>query len=189
LATIKAVRKLCAFLDLIAWSEGTQTHPLTKDDGYDVIVSGVDGIHVFADYSCHPFSRGREPITVRNQQPARYDHEDGDSTKPVIQVHGTIPPIISTASGRYQITLLTWEHVGEAIKAGTFSPMNQDLAAIKLIEQAHAIEAIMNDALPHAFELLSNTWASLPGNLYGQGGHSVRDLKRYYESLLYIVEG
>ncbi len=35
--------KLKNFLDLIAWSEGTNTSPLTKNDGYDVIVSGVTG--------------------------------------------------------------------------------------------------------------------------------------------------
>lgn len=41
---------ICAFLDMIAPSEGTSTNPNTKDDGYDVIVGGG----IFTDYSKHP---------------------------------------------------------------------------------------------------------------------------------------
>ena len=33
--------KLQAFLDLISFSEGTCLSPLTKDNGYDVIVAGI----------------------------------------------------------------------------------------------------------------------------------------------------
>jgi len=32
-----------AFLDVVATSEGTCTSPATKNNGYDVIVTGVDG--------------------------------------------------------------------------------------------------------------------------------------------------
>ena len=54
-----------AFLDLIAWSEGTSTSPVTQNQGYDVIVTGVDGPAVFTDYSDHPFADGRAPVVVR----------------------------------------------------------------------------------------------------------------------------
>ena len=41
---------LGAFLDMIAHSEGTSTCPLTKNDGYDVLVGG----HTFTSYADHP---------------------------------------------------------------------------------------------------------------------------------------
>ena len=187
MATIKAVRPLVAFLDLIAWSEGTQTHPLTKDNGYDVIASGVDGLHVFTDYSCHPFTTGRKPIVVREEQQPQYGPEKDKNGNAVLLIHGMIPEIISTASDRYQIILPTWEHLREAARVGTFSPMNQDLAAVKLIEEAHATESIVNGRLPMAFQLVSNTLASFPGNLYGQGGHSADELLSYYDGLMHTA--
>ena len=39
--------KLKSFLDLVAWSEGTSTSTHTQNDGYDVVVSGVDGPEIF----------------------------------------------------------------------------------------------------------------------------------------------
>lgn len=42
---------LCAFLDLIAWSEGTDNgRQPTKDSGYDVLVGGG----LFSNYNDHP---------------------------------------------------------------------------------------------------------------------------------------
>ena len=35
-------RNALAFLDMLAWSEGTSTSPATAMDGYDVIVTGID---------------------------------------------------------------------------------------------------------------------------------------------------
>ncbi|SDI77277.1 Muramidase (phage lambda lysozyme) [Pseudomonas flavescens] len=41
-----------AFLDMLAWSEGTSTVP-HSDDGYNVLVGGT----LFSDYSAHPRKR------------------------------------------------------------------------------------------------------------------------------------
>lgn len=42
---------VCAFLDLLAWSEGTDNgRQATKDDGYDVLVGGG----LFTGYADHP---------------------------------------------------------------------------------------------------------------------------------------
>ncbi|STJ52172.1 phage lysin [Escherichia coli] len=39
---------------MLAVSEGTANHPLTKNRGYDVIVTGLDGKpEIFTDYSDH----------------------------------------------------------------------------------------------------------------------------------------
>ncbi|ENB4964857.1 lysozyme, partial [Escherichia coli] len=43
-----------AFLDALAWTEGTSTSRYTKNDGYDIIVDGIDSPHTFTDYSTHP---------------------------------------------------------------------------------------------------------------------------------------
>ena len=39
-----------AFLDMLAWSEGTDNGQKTRNHGYDVIVGG----ELFTDYSDHP---------------------------------------------------------------------------------------------------------------------------------------
>lgn len=63
-----------AFLDMLAWSEGTSTSPATKDRGYDVIVTGADRVpEVFTDYSVHPFSRGRKTAETADKQQATGD--------------------------------------------------------------------------------------------------------------------
>ena len=43
MARIAIVASVAAFLDLIALSEGTSKAPNTHDDGYDIIVNGIDG--------------------------------------------------------------------------------------------------------------------------------------------------
>lgn len=57
---INTHQNIAAFLDMLAVSEGTANHPLTKNRGYDVIVTGLDGKpEIFTDYSDHPFAHGR----------------------------------------------------------------------------------------------------------------------------------
>ena len=70
MATIGGDRRITAFLDLIAASEGTSSSPVTKSDGYDIIVSGTEGHNRFNDFSAHPFAGGRQPILVRAARPA-----------------------------------------------------------------------------------------------------------------------
>ena len=49
-----------AFLDMITSSKGTSTSPATKNNGYDVIITGIDGNpEISADYSKHPLASGR----------------------------------------------------------------------------------------------------------------------------------
>ena len=181
---LNAGKQINAFLDLIAWSEGTSTSRVTKNNGYDVIVSGVDGPHSFTDYSMHPFSGGRAPIIVKEAQPVEYEADPANPTGPPKIIHGAIPELISTASGRYQITLPTWSAIKELIGAGTFSPQNQDSAALKLLEQCNAPVAIGAGNLGLAFQRVSNTWASFPGNLFGQGGHTADELTEAYDAIM-----
>ena len=184
MATLKVDKTLAAFMDLIAWSEGTSTHPLTKDDGYDVIVSGVDGSHMCADYSTHPFALGRLPILVRKAREAEPAVMSPQLTKVLKPALPAAPAIYSTASGRYQIELATWEETKLKTGAGTFSPANQDIAALALIERRHAAAAILAGNIGEAISACCLEWASFPGNLYNQGGRKIDELLSNYERLL-----
>lgn len=60
MAVLKVHPNVAAFLDMLAFSEETATHPLTRNQGYDVVVTGIDGKpEIFTDYSDHPFEHGR----------------------------------------------------------------------------------------------------------------------------------
>lgn len=142
--------KLKAFLDLIAWSEGTSTHPLTKNDGYDVIVTGVDGPRVFTDYAKHPFEGGGS-VTVRRGP----------------------PPLYSTASGRYQLLARFWFIYRAQLGLPDFGPASQDAVALQQIKERGAVPMIEAGDIEGAIAACANIWASLPGNSYGQGGHTM----------------
>ena len=153
--------KLKAFLSLVAWSEGTSTSPLTGDqDGYNVIVSGVDGPAIFTDYSHHPFELGGAVI-VRKQ--------------PLLQ---------SSAAGRYQLLARYWRAYKEQLSLPDFSPASQDAVAIQQIKERKALPMIEAGDVQGAIEACSNIWASFPGNDYAQGGHSMDALLAKYQELI-----
>jgi len=152
---------LKSFLDLLAWSEGTSSSPVTQNDGYDVIVSGVDGKHTFTDFTDHPFANGRPPIVVR---------PDPDR-------------LVSTASGRYQIILGTWSIYKGRLDLTDFSPASQDAVAAQIVAERGAAEKIAAGDIAAAITLCSNIWASLPGNNYGQGGKPMDELLEKYQEL------
>lgn len=113
MAVIKTHPNVAAFLDTLAFSEGTATHPLTRNNGYDVIVTGIDGKpEIFTDYRDHPFAGGR---------PAKVFNRRGEK---------------STASGRYQQLYLFWPHYKKQLALPDFSPASQDRLAIQLIQSA-----------------------------------------------------
>ena len=58
-----------AFLDMLAWSEGTDNgRQKTRNHGYDVIVGG----ELFTDYSDHPSQTCHAKNPNSNQQAGRY---------------------------------------------------------------------------------------------------------------------
>lgn len=150
---------LVRFLDLIAFSEGTSSSPVTKDDGYDVIVSGVDGHHRMTDYDTHPFATGRPAIVVRH-----------------------VPLLTSTASGRYQLLLKFYRAYSAMLNLHDFSPLTQDLIALKQIKERHAYDHIMNGRIKEAIADCSNIWASFPGNNYGQSPHKIEALLEHWNA-------
>ena len=149
------------FLDLIGWSEGTTISPLTKDDGYDVIVRGVNGPSIFTSYVDHPFADGRPPVVVRR-----------------------VPLIRSTAAGRYQILYHYFEAYKLQLHLPDFGPLSQDRVAIEMVRECRAIDDILNGDIADAIVACSSRWASLPGNSYGQGGKTLVVLRQKWTELI-----
>lgn len=154
--------RIKAFLDLIAWSEGTcaDVHPLTVNDGYDVIVTGVNGPQVFTDYSTHPFENGGS-VTVKR-----------------------VPLLVSTAAGRYQLLARYWRAYRTQLHLQDFSPASQDAVTLQQMRERGALSYLRSDNPQVAIQGCANIWASLPGNNYGQGGHSMTQLLARYALLM-----
>ena len=150
-----------AFLDMVAFSEGTSTSSLTKNNGYDVIVTGVDGPEIFDVYVDHPFAFGRPAKIIRRD-----------------------PLLTSTASGRYQLLLRYWRAYKEMLHLPDFSPASQDAVAIRQIHEQGADAPIEAGDIEEAIYKCANIWASLPGNTYGQGGHSIETLTAKYAEIV-----
>ncbi len=154
--------RLKAFLDLIAWSEGTSTSPHTHNDGYDIIVGGADSPNTFNDYSTHP----NILVTLRKS--------------PLLQ---------STAAGRYQLLFRYFHPYCAQLGLKDFTPASQDAIVVQQIHERHALPMIEAGNIAGAIEACSNVWASLPaatgtGAYTGQSSHSVTSLVAQYNSFM-----
>ncbi|WP_371369939.1 glycoside hydrolase family 104 protein [Pseudomonas sp. QL9] len=149
-----------AFLDMLAWCEGTSISPATKNDGYDVIVTGVNGLpEVFTDYSDHPFAKGR---------PSKQINRKG---------------LTSNASGRYQFMLKDWAHYKGQLGLPDFGPGSQDRWAIQLIREFRALDDVKAGRIRQAIARCAPLWASLPGsNQKDQRMRSLDDCIRVYRA-------
>lgn len=145
-------QNVLAFLDMLAWSEGTSTSKYTKDDGYDVVVGGIDSPNTFTSYAAHPGIL----VTVNSQG------------------------LKSTAAGRYQVLKKYAAAYISLLSLPDFGPVSQDRIAIKQITEQHALADIQAGNIASAISKCSNIWASLPGNTYGQHMRSVDDLIAHF---------
>ncbi|MGQ5245417.1 glycoside hydrolase family 24 protein [Xanthomonas arboricola] len=151
-------RNVVAFLDMLAHSEGTSTSPATKNDGYDVIVTGADRKpEVFTDYSRHPFAGGRKSKAINSKG------------------------LTSNASGRYQFMLKDYAHYRDLLRLPDFGPLSQDRWALQLIKERRAIADIQAGRFVEAVAKVRNLWASLPGAGYGQPEHAIDKLIAAYQ--------
>lgn len=74
----------------------------------------------------------------------------------------------SSAAGRYQFIVKTWDGVAKDLGLKDFSPANQDIAAVELIRRAGALEQIKNGDLKGGIDRLGGVWASFPSSPYPQ---------------------
>ena len=146
-------RKL--FLSLIAWSEGTSRSQFTRNDGYDVIVSGINSPHIFTDYSAHP----NVLVTVK-------------------------PGLKSTAAGRYQVLFKYWLSYKQQLGLNGFFPDDQDAIAIQMIRECGALSDVDTGNVESAITKCRSRWASFPGAGYtGQNSHPMATLLAQYDTL------
>ncbi|CFQ88128.1 MULTISPECIES: glycoside hydrolase family protein [Yersinia] len=143
---------LAAFLDMVGFSEGTSTSKHTKNDGYDIVVDGINSPKVFTSYSSHP----NVLVTVNSKG------------------------LKSTAAGRYQLLNRWWAPYAELLKLKDFSPESQDKIAIQQIKERGALDDIKLGNITAAIKKCSNIWASFPGAGYGQFEHNIQKLLLAY---------
>ncbi len=76
--------------------------------------------------------------------------------------------IHSTAAGRYQFLVRTWDDLANRFHLTDFSPASQDEAAKQLIRQCTALGMVYDGHIADAIHACRRIWASLPGAGYGQ---------------------
>lgn len=143
---------ILAMLDAIAMSEGTATDPITQDDGYDVLVTGVNGRARFSSYAAHP-----DILILVNSA-----------------------GLTSTAAGRYQLLHRYWVAYSAQLALPDFSPVSQDLIAIQQMRECSALQPLIEGDLSHAVALIAHLWASLPGAGYGQHQNDFDTIQKFY---------
>jgi muramidase (phage lysozyme) len=146
-------RNVLAFLDMLAWSEGTDNGKQpTRNGGYDVIVGG----ELFSEYTDHPRKLVLLPkLGIKSTAAGRYQ-------------------LLSKYWDAYRTSLKL---------TGGFTPENQDRVAIQQIREQGALKDIQSGRMTNAINRCSNIWASLPGAGYGQHEHDSEDLIAYYVSV------
>lgn len=88
---------------------------------------------------------------------------------------------VSTAAGAYQFIKPTWSSVREGPpRIPSFEPVDQDLAAIRLLDRIGALERITAGDVLGAIALASRQWASLPGSLARQNPKPIDDVLAYF---------
>jgi muramidase (phage lysozyme) len=74
----------------------------------------------------------------------------------------------STAAGAFQFLERTWDNLVNQYGFEDFSPTNQDIAAVALIDGRRALQDVLSGRFKSAVEKCAREWASLPGSPYGQ---------------------
>lgn len=86
----------------------------------------------------------------------------------------------SDAAGRYQFLSTTWD----TLELPDFSPENQDLGCVKLIERRDAIAEAEAGDIAGFCDKCSYEWASLPPSRYGQPQKTLEELTQIYQDAL-----
>jgi lysozyme len=123
------------------------------DNGYNVMF----GHRLFVNYADHP----RQYFTFTNSAGAT---------------------LRTSAAGRYQFIVPTWDALRSKMGLPDFSPASQDAAAIELIRERGALRDVQAGRLAMAIDKCRTIWASLPGAGYSQPERSFPTLLAAYQS-------
>lgn len=154
MSVIKEHPSIKAFLDMIAFAEGTPSYG--KEDGYNVLFGGETFDNQYADHPRIKVTRKMGNRAITSTAAGRYQFlsKTWDS---VVKIYGF---------------------------KGRFTPEAQDLAAIKLIMECRAYEDIKDGRFEVAVDKCRNIWASLPGAGYGQPEKKMEALLAEYKKAL-----
>ena len=86
----------------------------------------------------------------------------------------------STAAGRYQIVVETYDEFKTKLGLKDFSPTSQDAIALALVAARGAEDDLAQGKLARVIALTNSVWASLPGSRYGQPTKTYGDLLTRY---------
>lgn len=79
----------------------------------------------------------------------------------------------STAAGRYQILYRYWKVYKSQLHLPDFGPDSQDLIALQLIRECHALDDVDAGRFAVAIDKCKSRWASLPGAGYKQKENNI----------------
>ncbi len=154
-------------LDAIAWAEGTAHHP---NNGYGIVAHGL-----VIRAPGHPELVGT--VGTPNNPTTIIDFSGHPNT--LVRFRQRRPRNTS-AAGRYQFLRRTWEGLG----LPDFSPENQDIGAVMLLQQEGAIEPLLEGNVEQAAFNARRQWASLPRSPHGQPTRRMSDFQRTYDDAL-----
>jgi lysozyme len=152
---------LAAFLATVAHGEGVDRAP----DPYRVCYAFR---HTIADLSFHP----AEP-----RPPDNAVEWKGES---IANLGPQYAGEVSTAAGRYQLTVHTWLACKAALGLQDFGAASQNAAAVLLIRQKGALDDVQAGAIAIAIAKCRGLWASLPGGTSGQPQRTLAELLTRY---------
>lgn len=102
------------------------------------------------------------------------------SDHPRQSVHLPSYGISSTAAGRYQFLIATWDDLVARFGYRDFTPPSQDAGATQLIRQCKALGLVHDGKIREAIHACRTIWASLPGAGYGQREVELEELVAVY---------
>lgn len=143
-----------AFLDTIAQSEIGARMLAQSDDGYDVIVGSTPGKMVLT--------------------PTYRDHP-----RLLMVLHSGIK---STAAGRYQFIVRTWDPLARDLVLPDFSPESQDRACVELLRRCGALACLQAGNIPDAVRAVAHIWASFPSAGYGQHENKMTQILEWFHA-------
>ena len=89
----------------------------------------------------------------------------------------------STAAGKYQILERYYDAYKVQLHLPDFSPHSQDLIALQMIKECHALEDVREGRFEEAIKNCASRWASFPTSPYGQPTKKLAHLEAYYENV------
>lgn len=153
-------RNLRAFLDTIAFAEGT-----SGANGYRTMFGGA----LFDDFSDHP----RRAVQFTDKAGRRLWTSAAGRYQFM-----AVSPIPGGRSTRVD----TWDRLKRSLNLPDFSPASQDAAAVELIRQRGALNDVYAGRLVEAVAKVAKVWASLPGAGYDQPERKLASLVTAYQA-------